>query len=143
MKIALAAVALNVALKIVLFEPLGASGLALATAIGAWLNFALLMIFAIRRGDMKIDKITTRVAIAATCASVLLALVALIGRDFSGVLAVRISTAFASEIELIGLMLIGALAYGGALLALLPLLGVHLGQLKPLRRSVNKSASQL
>ena len=143
MKIALAAVALNVVLKIVLFEPLGASGLALATAIGAWLNFALLMIFAIRRGDMKIDKITTRVAIAATCASVLLALVALIGRDFSGVLAVRISTAFASEIELIGLMLIGALAFGGALLALLPLLGVHLGQLKPLRRSVNKSASQL
>jgi putative peptidoglycan lipid II flippase len=141
MKIALGAVALNVALKIALFEPLGAPGLALATAIGAWLNVVLLALFAIKRGDMRIEALTIRVTIAAAFASVLLALIALIGRGFSGALAAQISAAYASEIELIGLMLIGALAYGGALLALLPLLGVHLSKLKPLRRSVHKTAS--
>ena len=35
----LTAVALNVALKFVLYKPYGAAGLAFATAIGAWNNF--------------------------------------------------------------------------------------------------------
>ena len=41
MLIALAAVAINVGLKIVLFKPFGAPGLAAATAAGAWINLLL------------------------------------------------------------------------------------------------------
>lgn len=46
----LSAVALNVALKFVLMGPLAQVGLALATAIGAWLNVGLLIFFARRAG---------------------------------------------------------------------------------------------
>jgi len=38
MFVALIAVAINVALKILLFKPFGAAGLAAATAAGAWVN---------------------------------------------------------------------------------------------------------
>lgn len=46
----LIALAMNVALKIVLAGPLGAAGLALATAIGAWINLGILYTLALRRG---------------------------------------------------------------------------------------------
>jgi putative peptidoglycan lipid II flippase len=49
-KAALAGVALNIALKIALMGPLAQVGLALATAAGAWLNLALLIWAARRRG---------------------------------------------------------------------------------------------
>jgi len=49
-KAALIAVAVNIAFKLVLMGPLAQVGLALATAIGAWINFALLIWFAVRRG---------------------------------------------------------------------------------------------
>jgi peptidoglycan biosynthesis protein MviN/MurJ (putative lipid II flippase) len=39
-------VAFNIVLKLALYAPLGASGLALATAAGAWVNFGLLVILA-------------------------------------------------------------------------------------------------
>ena len=60
MMIALGAVAVNVALKIVLFRPYGASGLAFATAIGAWLNLVLLIALALRRGSMQFDDVFAR-----------------------------------------------------------------------------------
>jgi putative peptidoglycan lipid II flippase len=47
---ALTGVALNIALKVALMGPLAQVGLALATAAGAWLNLALLIWFARRRG---------------------------------------------------------------------------------------------
>ena len=53
MYISLFAVAINVALKIVLFKPYGAAGLAMATAVGAWLNFLLLIGIAFWQGAMK------------------------------------------------------------------------------------------
>ncbi len=65
MKIALGAVAFNVALKIVLFQPLGAAGLAIATAVGAWINFILLCALAMRRGDMAPDSTLKKVILAA------------------------------------------------------------------------------
>ena len=50
MYVSLSAVAVNVAMKIALYEKLGISGLAFATAVGAWINFGLLVVIAIRRG---------------------------------------------------------------------------------------------
>ncbi|HEY8579270.1 MAG TPA: murein biosynthesis integral membrane protein MurJ, partial [Beijerinckiaceae bacterium] len=64
MVVALVAVGVNVALKIALYEPLGAAGLAAATAVNAWINFALLAALAMRRGDMRPDATLLRVIAA-------------------------------------------------------------------------------
>ena len=53
-KAALIAVAVNVAFKIILMAPLAQVGLALATSIGAWLNLALVVAFAVRAGHLKL-----------------------------------------------------------------------------------------
>ena len=50
LKAALAAAAVNIAFKLVLTGPLAQVGLALATTIGAWINFGLVIFFASRRG---------------------------------------------------------------------------------------------
>ncbi len=50
MKVTLVGVAVNVALKIALFRPLGAPGLALATAAGLWIKVAGVFALARRRG---------------------------------------------------------------------------------------------
>jgi putative peptidoglycan lipid II flippase len=49
-KASLTAVAVNVACKVLLMGPLAQVGLALATAIGAWLNLGLVVWFAVRQG---------------------------------------------------------------------------------------------
>ncbi|MET0605547.1 MAG: murein biosynthesis integral membrane protein MurJ [Beijerinckiaceae bacterium] len=52
MLISFAAIAVNVALKIVLAPKIGAPGLAYATAVGAWINFVALSVLAKRRSLM-------------------------------------------------------------------------------------------
>ena len=56
-KAALTAVAINIALKLAFlyFTPLAQVGLALATAIGAWVNFALILWFGLRAGFIGFD----------------------------------------------------------------------------------------
>ena len=44
-----AGLAVNLALKLALYQPMGPAGLALATATGAWINFALLIALGLRR----------------------------------------------------------------------------------------------
>lgn len=70
---ALIAVAGNVALKVLLYKPLGAVGLATATAAGAWINLALLSGLALRRGTMRFDDMLMRTALATDVACVALA----------------------------------------------------------------------
>lgn len=59
-KAALTGVAVNVALKIALVGTLAQVGLALATAIGAWVNLLLVLMFAIRRGYLVLDRALIR-----------------------------------------------------------------------------------
>jgi putative peptidoglycan lipid II flippase len=54
-KAALAAAVVNIALKVLLMGPLAQVGLALATAIGAWINFGLVVTFAARAGLFEVD----------------------------------------------------------------------------------------
>jgi putative peptidoglycan lipid II flippase len=56
LKAALIAAAVNIAFKLVLTGPLAQVGLALATTIGAWTNFALAVWFAVRQGRMGLDR---------------------------------------------------------------------------------------
>src|SRR5215510_145559 len=55
-KAALTGVAVNVALKIALMGALAQIGLALATAIGAWVNLLLVLFFAVRAGYLELDR---------------------------------------------------------------------------------------
>lgn len=50
MIVSLAAIAANLALKLLLWRDWGAQGLALATAAGAWINVGTLFVLALRRG---------------------------------------------------------------------------------------------
>src|SRR5438105_1590928 len=55
-KAALTGVAVNVALKILLVGSLAQIGLALATAVGAWINLLLVIFFAVRAGYLALDR---------------------------------------------------------------------------------------
>ena len=59
-KAALTGVAVNVALKIALVGSLAQVGLALATAVGAWINLLLVIGFAVRAGYLELDRALTR-----------------------------------------------------------------------------------
>jgi putative peptidoglycan lipid II flippase len=123
MVIALIAVAANVGLKLMLFRPFGAPGLAFATAIGAWLNFLLLVIVALRRGTMHFDDVFKRSAFATVTGTVVLANVGLWGRGpmEHALTGLR----FADEITLTVLTLAGGLVYCGFLLFGLRALGIR------------------
>ena len=56
-KAALTGVAVNVALKIALVGSLAQIGLALATAVGAWINLLLVIGFAVRAGYLALDRV--------------------------------------------------------------------------------------
>ncbi len=74
MVVSLTAIAINVGLKFALYKPLGAPGLALATAVGAWINLAGLTALALRWGWMRPDGELGKVAVATFFAGGLLAL---------------------------------------------------------------------
>lgn len=123
MMISLTAVAINVALKIVLFQPLGAVGLAAATAAGAWTNLALLALFAIRSGQMRPNLLLWKTATCVSVASAALAAFALFGANEIRRLD-PVFGAFADPLALIVLGLAGALVYLIVLAAGLKLAGV-------------------
>ena len=127
MLIALAAVAINVGLKIVLFKPFGAPGLAAATAAGAWINLLFLCFFAIRRGAMKVDLFLWKTATAVTMASLILAVFALFAAAPAQRLAAGLGR-FANVFELLFLGLAGAAVYALVLAAGLRIANVKLGR---------------
>jgi putative peptidoglycan lipid II flippase len=59
-KAALIGVVVNVALKIALVGAMAQVGLALATAVGAWINLLLVVGFAVRAGYLDLDKALTQ-----------------------------------------------------------------------------------
>jgi putative peptidoglycan lipid II flippase len=127
MLIALAAVAINVGLKILLFKPFGAPGLAAATAAGAWINLLLLVFFAIRRGAMKVDLFLWKTATAVTAACFMLAVFAL----FAAAPVQRMAAGLgplANVFELLFLGLAGAFLYTLVLASGLRLAGVRLNR---------------
>ncbi len=121
---ALAAVACNVGLKVVLYKPLGAVGLATATAAGAWINLLLLVTLATLKGFMRLDDTVARVAVAVDAAC--LALSAFILLATPAVERRVEHLAAARELVLAGVGLPGALLYLAVLAGALTFLGVKL-----------------
>ena len=118
-KAALIAVAANVAFKAMFFymTSLAQVGLALATTIGAWLNLGLAVWFAARQGRMEFGGGLRRSVGCLAAAGIALAAVLLLVEG-------PVASVFASwprlrdEATLSVLACIGALAYGGVVIAL-------------------------
>lgn len=117
-KAALLAAAINIALKVVLMEPLAQVGLALATSVGAWINLSLLAILARRQGFAVSGAAIGKPVAGLIAAGVVLAASLLAGAyGFDRALAEL--TVFREETMLSLLVLFGALVYGLAVLLLL------------------------
>jgi putative peptidoglycan lipid II flippase len=121
MKVTLIGVALNVALKIALYRPLGAPGLALATAAGLWVKVLGVFALARRRGWTAPDHRFVATAAATLFAAGALALaLTLADPPLASALG---SLRFAREIRLLILGVIGVAVYFPALAAGLALTG--------------------
>ncbi|PVE25510.1 murein biosynthesis integral membrane protein MurJ [Microvirga sp. KLBC 81] len=123
----LTAVAVNVLVKILLMDAYGVVGLALGTAIGVWTNLILLFMLAYRRGWTAPNRSLAKTFLAIAAASVLLAAFAWFAPApldrWTALLPL-----WRNETLLGALGLIGALIYGGILLAGMKVMGVRLAR---------------
>ncbi|MDX7953622.1 murein biosynthesis integral membrane protein MurJ [Lichenihabitans sp. Uapishka_5] len=122
----LIAIGCNLALKLVLFRPLGAVGLATATAAGAWINLAVLCGLAIRRGTMRFDDSLMKVALAVDVAAAVLGVTAVLLEPRLAVLTA--GRPFGNEIHVVALTGIGGALYLAVLLGALRAFKVGLGR---------------
>ena len=115
MKASLTGLAVNVLLKFLLMGSLAQVGLALATAVGAWINLLLVLGFAMRAGHLEPNRplLTSLLKFA------------IVGLALAGVLwatagfaAVHFSGSLRDEAALLLLIAVGAVVYGGAILGL-------------------------
>ena len=118
-KAALTAVAVNIAFKIafITFITLAQVGLALATSIGAWINFGLLLWFGLRAGFIRFHSAFKRAIL-----KLMLAGIALLAALWIAQWPVLAMTAgfpgMHNWLALLLLAFLGALVYGGAILGL-------------------------
>jgi putative peptidoglycan lipid II flippase len=116
-KAALTGVAVNVALKILLVGSLAQIGLALATAVGAWINLLLVMFFAVRAGYLVLDRAMLLSFAKFALAGVILGAALWFAARFAAVQFAHIS-AFRDEATLAFLVVVGAIVYAGSILPL-------------------------
>jgi putative peptidoglycan lipid II flippase len=116
-KAALTGVAVNVALKLALVGSLAQVGLALATAVGAWINLLLVIGFAVRAGYLELDRTLMRSSAKFIVSGVLLGTALWLAARFAAAQFAQLS-AFRDEAALLLLILVGAIIYGGSILLL-------------------------
>ncbi|MET0430599.1 MAG: lipid II flippase MurJ, partial [Microvirga sp.] len=121
----LTGIAVNVLLKLVLTGPYGVTGLALATAVGQWINLVLLYGLALRRGWTAPGRTLGVTVVGVTIACIVLALLAVYGLPFAdGVVPALPHLREVAVLAALGTA--GAIAYGGTLVAVLAAFGVRL-----------------
>ncbi len=115
-KAALTGVVVNVVLKVILMGSFAQVGLALATAVGAWVNLLLVMGFAVRAGFLDLDGALTGSAAKFGLAGILTGIslwsAAKLGMYFQPLGVLR------DEALLGALIMVGAAVYGAAILAM-------------------------
>ena len=116
-KAALAAAGVNISFKILLVGSLAQVGLALATSIGAWINLALVLWLAGRRGLIGLDPDLRRAMLKIAAAGIALGCALWLGQ-FLVAHWVHDDMALRDEARLAVLVAMGAVVYGGVVLAL-------------------------
>ena len=116
-KAALTGVAVNVALKIALVGALAQVGLALATAVGAWINLLLVLAFAVRAGYLEPDRALMRSFARFVVSGIILAAALWFTARFATVHFAQMTT-FRNETALLLLAAVGAFVYGFSVLLL-------------------------
>src|SRR5437763_445223 len=116
-KAALIGVAVNVALKIALVGSLAQVGLALATAVGAWVNLLLVMGFAAHAGYLDLDRALVRIMMKFLVSGVALAAALWLTARLAVSQLAELS-ALRDETALLVLILIVTIAYTGSILLL-------------------------
>jgi putative peptidoglycan lipid II flippase len=116
-KAALTGVAVNVALKIALVGALAQVGLALATAVGAWINLLLVLAFAARAGYLELDRALMRSLARFVVSGIVLGAALWFTARFASVHFPQITT-FRDETALLLLAAVGAFVYGFSVLLL-------------------------
>src|ERR1700738_2151907 len=114
---ALTGVAVNVALKIALVGALAQVGLALATAVGAWINLLLVVGFAVRAGYLELDKALTQSLAKFVVSGAVLAATLWFAARFAATHLAGLS-ALRDEAALLLLIVVGTIVYAGSILLL-------------------------
>jgi putative peptidoglycan lipid II flippase len=117
MKAALIGTAVNIVFKIILMGSLAQVGLALATSIGAWINFVLVLYLAARAGHVGADATLRSSLIKLAVAGLGLAIILMAAAPWVHA-SLSSLPRFRNETELIALMVIGAVIYTALVLAL-------------------------
>jgi putative peptidoglycan lipid II flippase len=116
-KAALTGVAVNVALKVLLVGSLAQIGLALATAVGAWVNLLLVIFFAVRAGYLVLDRTMLlsfgKFVLAGTILGAALWFAARLAANWLASM-----SAFRDETALAVLVVVGAVVYTASILPL-------------------------
>jgi putative peptidoglycan lipid II flippase len=116
-KASLTGLAANMLLKIVLMGSLAQVGLALATAVGAWINLLLVLGFAVRAGYLVLDRALTRSILKFAMTGVVLAAVLWLAARFAAAHFGAMG-GLRDEAALLLLIAVGAVVYGGSILSL-------------------------
>ena len=116
-KAALTGTAVNIAFKVALMGSLAQVGLALATAIGAWINFILVLWFAARAGLIAADTTLRSSLVKLLGAAVLFALALLVAEPAVGRLLSTLPR-LRNETELLVLAVLGGGFYAAVVFAL-------------------------
>src|SRR5712672_887822 len=116
-KAALTGVSVNVALKILLVGSLAQVGLALATAVGAWINLLLVIGFAVRAGHLVLDRALMRSLAKFAVSGAVLGAALWFAARFAAAHFAQLS-ALRDEAALLSLIVVGTFVYAGSVLLL-------------------------
>jgi putative peptidoglycan lipid II flippase len=116
-KASLTGIIVNVGLKFALMGSLAQVGLALATAVGAWVNLLLVIGFAVRAGYLRVDRLFVLSLVKFVMSGIVLAAALWFAARFASIYFVELS-ALREEIILVSLVLVGTVVYSGLILLL-------------------------
>src|SRR5277367_1687011 len=116
-KASLSGLAVNVLLKILLMGSLAQVGLALATAVGAWINLLLVLGFSVRAGYLELDRAWMKSLAKFAVIGIVLAAILWLTAHFATPYFAQMAR-FRDETTLVLLMAVGAFVYGFSVLVL-------------------------
>ena len=116
-KASLTGLAVNMALKVLLMGSLAQVGLALATAVGAWINLLLVLGFAVRAGYLEFDRVLRQSILKFLITGLVLAAALWFAAKFAA-LHFQTLASLRDEAALLLLVAVGAVVYGGSILLL-------------------------